>query len=77
MCAQGRTQRGGRGGSCPPRNFQSKKKKKYTQILDFLIVVSVNQNIMQLKQINQCIVHGHSRHSIHVERHDVPTPLKH
>ena len=70
---QGRTQRGGRGGSCPPRNFQSKNKQKNTQILDFLIVVSVNQNIMHLKQINQCIVHGHS--PFYVERHGVPTPL--
>ena len=49
---KGRTQRGG-GGEFPPppppENVQSKNKTNYTQILDFLIVLSVNQNIMQLK----------------------------
>ena len=45
---------GGAGGAVapppppPPQKF-SKQKKTKTQILDFLIVVSVNQNIMQLK----------------------------
>ena len=66
---QGRTQRGG---NCPPDIFVAKKKKKknYTQrILFFQIVLSVNQKIMQLqvKLINQRIVHGHS--PFYVERH--------
>ena len=50
---QGRTQRGGgggAGGSCPPPPPEIfKAKKKYTQILYFQIVLSVNQKIMQLK----------------------------
>ena len=39
---------GGGGGVVAPQKF-SKQKQTYTQILDFLIVVSVDQNIVQLK----------------------------
>ena len=39
---------GGGGGGVAPQKF-SKQKQTYTQILDFLIVVSVDQNIVQLK----------------------------
>ena len=49
LCMQGSTQRGGGGGGVvAPQKF-SKQKQTYTQILDFLIVVSVDQNIVQLK----------------------------
>ena len=40
---------GGQGGQLPPQKFSKQKKKKKLRFLDFLIVVSVNQNIMQLK----------------------------
>ena len=46
----------------------------YTQIFDFHKVLSVNQKIIQLKQINQRIIHGHS--PFYVERHSILTPLK-
>ena len=39
---------GGGGGVVAPQKF-SKQKQTYTQILDFLIVVSVDQIIVQLK----------------------------
>ena len=39
---------GGGGGGVAPQKC-SKQKQTYTQILDFLIVVSVDQNIVQLK----------------------------
>ena len=50
ICRLKAVRSGGAGGAvAPPEIFKAKKIKKYTQILDFLIVVSVNQNTMQLK----------------------------